>query len=59
MDHGPIVLQEPFQIEERDTLAGLEAKIHKIEHRLYPEAVKLFTEKKLKAGERKIKIISR
>jgi len=41
MDHGPIILQAPVKIEEGDTLESLEEKIHKVEHRLYPEAVKL------------------
>jgi len=59
MDHGPIVLQEPLVIEERDTLAELEARIHKVEHCIYPEAIKLFTERKLKAGKRKVKILFR
>ena len=30
MDHGPIILQQAVRVEEADTLASLEAKIHKI-----------------------------
>jgi len=56
MDHGPIILQEAVQIEEDDTLESLEAKIHKLEHRLYPEAIRLYTEGKLKIIDRKVKI---
>ena len=55
-DHGPIILQEAVQIEEDDTLESLEAKIHKLEHRLYPEAIRLYTEGKLKIIDRKVKI---
>ena len=58
MDHGPIILQEAVQIEEDDTLESLEAKIHKLEHRLYPEVIRLYTEGKLKIIDRKVKIIS-
>ncbi|NQU95363.1 MAG: phosphoribosylglycinamide formyltransferase [Candidatus Omnitrophica bacterium] len=58
LDHGPIILQESVKVEERDTLETLEAKIHKIEHRLYPEAIRLFTEGKLKVENRKVKIES-
>lgn len=58
MDHGPIVLQRQVKIEEDDTLDSLEAKIHKIEHKIYPEAVRLFVEGKLKIEGRKVRVIS-
>ncbi len=59
MDHGPIILQQAVRIEEKDTLESLEAKIHKIEHKLYPEAVRLFVEGKLRTLVRKVKISTR
>jgi phosphoribosylglycinamide formyltransferase-1 len=59
MDHGPIVLQAHVKIEEDDTPQTLEAKIHKIEHRVYPEAIRLFTENKLKVEGRHVRISSR
>ncbi|MDD5044920.1 MAG: phosphoribosylglycinamide formyltransferase [Candidatus Omnitrophica bacterium] len=58
MDHGPIILQQALKIEEGQTLEALEAKIHKIEHKLYPEAIRLFTEGKLEINGRKVKILS-
>ncbi|MFH1202147.1 MAG: phosphoribosylglycinamide formyltransferase [Candidatus Omnitrophota bacterium] len=57
MDHGPIILQAAVKIEEADTLESLEAKIHKVEHKLYPLAIRLFEEGKLKAEGRKVKIV--
>ncbi len=57
MDNGPIILQGVVPVSERDTLVTLEAKIHKLEHRLYPEAVKLFCSGKLKIRGRKVRII--
>ncbi len=57
MDHGPIILQSAVKIEESDTLEFLEAKIHKAEHKLYPQAIKLFLEDKLKIEGRKVRII--
>jgi len=48
LDHGAIVLQEAVKIEEKDTPESLEEKIHKVEHKLYPEAVRLFVEGKIK-----------
>ena len=47
MDHGSIILQQAMKIEEDDTLETLEAKIHKIEHKLYPQAIQLFIEGRL------------
>jgi phosphoribosylglycinamide formyltransferase-1 len=56
MDHGPIILQAPVKVEEEDTSESLEAKIHKLEHKLYPEAVRLFVEGRLKIEGRKVRI---
>jgi len=41
VDHGPIILQEALSITPGETEAGLLARIHRIEHRLYPEAIGL------------------
>lgn len=56
MDHGPIISQKALSVEETDTLKSLEEKIHKIEHRLYPEAIKLFAEGRLEIAGRKVSI---
>ena len=56
MDHGAIILQQPVKIEEFDTPESLEAKIHKVEHKLYPKAIKLFVEGKIKVEGRKTAI---
>jgi phosphoribosylglycinamide formyltransferase-1 len=56
MDHGPIILQEAVKIKDDDTPESLEARIHKAEHKLYPEAIKLFVEGKLKIEERLVKV---
>lgn len=55
-DHGPIILQEPVKIEADDTLESLEKKIHEVEHKLYPYAIKLFVEERLKIEGRRVKI---
>lgn len=56
MDHGPIVLQQAVEIKKGDTLASLEKKIHQAEHRVYPEAVRLYVEGKLKIEGRRISV---
>ena len=58
MDHGPVILQQAVQIQDNDTLESLEKRIHKIEHRLYPEAIRLYVEGKLKLEGRKVRISS-
>jgi len=54
MDHGPIILQKEVEIGEDDTVESLEANIHKTEHRLYPQAIFLFVEGKLRIEGRKV-----
>ncbi len=56
MDHGPIILQQTVPIRRTDTLETLEKRIHAVEHRLYPQAVRLFVEGKLKVTGRKVHI---
>ena len=41
LDAGPIILQEKVKVRRGDTLASLEKRIHKVEHRLYPRAIAL------------------
>ena len=48
LDAGPIILQEAVRIEEDDTEETLKKKIHAVEHTLYPKAIRLFTEGRLK-----------
>lgn len=59
MDHGPIILQAAVKVKDNDTEETLAEKIHKEEHRIYPEAVRLFVEGKLKIEGRKVKVIRR
>jgi len=57
IDHGPVILQEAVKITPNMTAANLEKKIHTIEHKLYPLALKLLTEKKIKITGRHVKIV--
>ena len=57
MDHGPIIMQDSIKIGEDDTLETLTEKVHKIEHRIYPKAIALFAEDRLKIVGRKVKIL--
>ncbi len=57
MDNGPIIAQAAVKVEEADTEETLAEKIHKEEHRIYPEAINLFAEGRLKIAGRKVKIL--
>ena len=56
LDAGPIILQEKVSVDEGETLETLKEKIHRIEHKVYPEVVKLFTRGKLKIQGDKVEI---
>lgn len=57
LDAGPIISQEAVIIAEDDTIETLEEKIHKIEHKIYPLAVKYFCDGRLAINGRKVKIL--
>ena len=50
-DKGPIVAQRAITVAENDTLDTLEAKIHEVEHVLYPQAVQLIAEGRVSVDE--------
>ena len=39
VDHGPVLLQAPVLVRKGDTEKTLLARIHRVEHRLYPKAI--------------------
>jgi phosphoribosylglycinamide formyltransferase-1 len=41
VDSGPIVLQEAFELSYPSDIAAIEERVHGIEHRLLPQAVRL------------------
>lgn len=55
-DHGSIVLQERVALVENETSETLAAKVLEIEHRILPQAVRLFAEGKVEITNGKIKI---
>jgi phosphoribosylglycinamide formyltransferase-1 len=57
VDSGPIILQRAVPVMDDDTEDTLSARILEQEHQLYPEAVRLFCEGKLKVQGRKVSII--
>jgi len=56
LDGGPIVLQEPVEVCDDDTVESLSERILKVEHRLYRKAVRLFFEGRLEVKGRRVYI---
>jgi phosphoribosylglycinamide formyltransferase 1 len=57
MDTGPIIIQAAVPVYDSDTEETLSERILKLEHRIYPEAIRLFSENRLKVEGRTVKII--
>lgn len=53
VDTGPIILQSIVKIRKGDTEETLSKRILAKEHQAYPEAIRLFAEKKIKISGRK------
>lgn len=56
-DTGPIVLQAAVPVLPDDTEATLAARILAVEHRIYPEAIRLFAEGRLRVEGRRVRIL--
>jgi phosphoribosylglycinamide formyltransferase-1 len=57
VDGGPIIIQAAVNIDDNDTSERIAEKIHKLEHEIYPWAIKKVIEGKIKIEGRKVKII--
>jgi phosphoribosylglycinamide formyltransferase-1 len=56
VDTGPIVLQATVPVLDDDTEATLAARILAEEHRLYPEAIRLYAEGRLEVSGRRVTV---
>jgi phosphoribosylglycinamide formyltransferase-1 len=54
LDDGPIILQATVPVLGDDTVATLRDRILEQEHRIYPEAIKLFAEGRLRVNGRRV-----
>ena len=59
VDMGPIIIQAVVPVLQDDTEETLSDRILEEEHKIYPEAVRLFFEGKLEVRERRVHIIER
>lgn len=56
VDHGPIVLQGAVPVLPNDTEAELAARILEVEHHLYPLAIRLIAEGRLRIDGRRVHV---
>ena len=56
IDSGPIVLQEALAIRDDDVWDTLEPRIHEVEHRLLPRAVRALLENRVVVEGRQVRI---
>lgn len=56
MDTGPVIIQAVVPVLPDDTGEALGARILKLEHRIYPEAIRLFAEGRLTIEGRHVRI---
>jgi len=56
-DTGPIILQRAVPVMDDDTPESLAKRVLREEHKIYPEAIKLYAEGRLQINGRKVKII--
>lgn len=58
VDTGPIVLQSAVPVLDDDTEGSLATRILAEEHRLYPEAIRLYAEGRLERAGRRVRVRS-
>ena len=56
LDSGPVILQKAVEVKDDDTEETLLERVHAEEHKIYPQAIKLFVEGRLKVEGRKVRI---
>jgi phosphoribosylglycinamide formyltransferase-1 len=57
VDHGPIVFQEAIAIGDEDDWDTVEPRVHEVEHRLLPAAVRALVEGRLKVDGRRVHVL--
>jgi phosphoribosylglycinamide formyltransferase-1 len=57
VDHGPIVAQEALDVLPDDDWDSLEARVHEVEHRLLPAAVRALAEGRVAVDGRRVRVL--
>ena len=59
VDHGPVILQEAVPIRPGDSEHALLARVHRVEHQLYPRAIQLVLQRRVHIVGRTVRINQR
>jgi phosphoribosylglycinamide formyltransferase 1 len=54
LDDGPIIIQAVVPVDQSDDAEAVAARIHAQEHRIYPEAIRLYQQGRLELRGRKV-----
>ncbi|MFH1240377.1 MAG: phosphoribosylglycinamide formyltransferase [Candidatus Diapherotrites archaeon] len=57
LDSGPIIMQKSVSVDKSDTVETLKAKVQKLEQEMFPKAIQLYAEGKLKIEGNKVRIL--
>ena len=57
VDSGPIMLQESFELPYHRDIAAIEQRVHEVEHRLLPRAVRLIAAGRVRLDERNPRLV--
>ncbi|MEN9985763.1 MAG: hypothetical protein RI925_1265 [Pseudomonadota bacterium] len=56
LDHGPVVIQGAVAVADDDTADSLAAKVLRVEHRIYPQAVRWWVEGRLQIDGLRVRV---
>ena len=59
LDTGPVILQRAVEVRDDDTEDSLSERILDQEHRIYPEAIRLYFQNRLRIEGRRVRITGR
>ena len=57
LDHGPILAQEAIGIADDDDWDSLEARVHAVEHRLLPAALRALVDGRVRVEGRRVRVV--
>ncbi len=57
VDHGPVVFQEALEVQPDDDWDSLEARVHEIEHRLLPAAIRALVDGRIRIHGRIVRVL--
>ena len=56
-DHGPIILQQAVPVLDGDSVESLARRVQRVEYEIYPRAIRLFAEGRLRVEGRRVRIL--